>query len=116
MKRGRLALAKLAKMMPLINKLADWPPKYHKTARTFPRIFSPRHSMIKLSLTVDTHAEEIGEVFEHSDPYFVQILEESVKHRHEVARSVLLPDNHGELVDREGQRTTHLPLQTQTHE
>ena len=67
--------------------------------------------MIKLSLTVDTHAEEIGEVFEHSDPYFVQILEESVKHRHEVARSVLLPDNHGELVDREGQRPTHLPLQ-----
>ena len=66
----------------------------------------------QLSQAVDsTHAEEIGEVFEHSDPYFVQILEESVKHRHEVARSVLLPDNHSELVDREGQRPTHLPLQ-----
>ena len=66
----------------IIDKEIDWPPNYHKTARTFPRIFSPRHSMIKLCLTVDTHAEEIGEVFEHSDPYFVQILEESVKHRH----------------------------------
>ena len=105
------------KMKSLINELADWLSYYHKTAKTFPRIFSLRHSMIKLSLTVDsTHAEKIGEVFEHSDPYFVQILEKSVKHRHEVARSVLLPDNHGELVDREGQRPTHLPLQTQTQE
>ena len=48
---------------------------------------------------MNTHTEEIREVFEHPDPYFIQILQESVKHRNEVARSVLLPDNHGELVD-----------------
>ena len=26
-------------IMSLLNKLADWPLKYHKTARTFPQIF-----------------------------------------------------------------------------
>ena len=35
--------------MSLINKLADWPPNYHKTARTFPKSSAPPHSMNKLS-------------------------------------------------------------------
>ena len=36
--------------MSLINKLADWPPNYHKTARTFPKSSALPHSMNKLTL------------------------------------------------------------------
>ena len=32
------------------GSLADWPPKYHKTAWTFPRIFCTPYSMIKPTL------------------------------------------------------------------
>ena len=33
-----------------INKLADWPPNYHKTARILPKSSALPHSMHKLTL------------------------------------------------------------------
>ena len=37
-------------VMSLINRLADWPPNCHKTARMFPQILCTPHSINKLTL------------------------------------------------------------------
>ena len=41
----------ILKMTSMINKLADWPPNYHKVVGTFPKSPHP-HSMNKLTLNV----------------------------------------------------------------
>ena len=42
----------------LINKLADWPPSYHRTARTFSKIFFSPHSMNNLALNKSVITEK----------------------------------------------------------
>ncbi len=52
-------------------------------------------------------------MLEHADAHLVQVLEEAVEDRHEVARRVLLPDDHRQLVDGKGKSPPHLPLKLQ---
>ena len=56
------------------------------------------------------HPEKVCEVFEHSDAHFIEVLEELVKHRHEVSARDGVTEDQRQLVHRERQRAPHLPL------
>ena len=56
------------------------------------------------------HLEEVCQVLEDPDAHLVQVLQEAVKDRQQVAVRDLLPLDQRHLVDGEGQSPTHLPL------
>lgn len=49
-------------------------------------------------------------MFEHADADFVQVFEEPVEDGHQVGRCQLVSQDNRQLVDGEGQRASHLPL------
>lgn len=54
--------------------------------------------------------EEVVEVFEDSDADLVQVLEKAIEDGHQVGCRQLVAQDHRQLMDGEGQRSTHLPL------
>jgi len=54
--------------------------------------------------------EKVVEVFEDADADLVEVFEEAVEDGHQVGRRQLVSQDHCQLVDGEGQRSTHLPL------
>ena len=50
-------------MIALINKLADWPPNFHKTARKLPKSSAPRHSTNKLTLNESAMKWDNGPIY-----------------------------------------------------
>jgi len=59
--------------------------------------------------------DEVGEVLEYTDAHLVQVIEEHVKHREKVTAGDVLTDYQRQLVNRERQRPTNLPLSTPTY-
>ena len=49
-------------------------------------------------------------MFKDADANLVQVLEEAVEDGHQVGCRQLVAQNHRQLMDGEGQRSTHLPL------
>lgn len=50
-------------------------------------------------------------MLEDADADLVQVFEEAVEDGHQVGRRQLVAEDHRQLVDGEGQRAAHLPLQ-----
>lgn len=59
---------------------------------------------------LQTHLEEVVEVFEHADADFIQVFEEPVEDGHQVGCRQLISQNNSQLVDGERQCAPHLPL------
>ena len=54
-------------MMSLINKSADWPSRYHKTARAFPKLSAPLHKLtLKEPAIMSGHYSIVRTVFKYS--------------------------------------------------
>ena len=59
--------------------------------------------------------DEVGKVLEYADAHLVQVLKEHVKHWEKVTAGNVLADDQRQLVNRERQRPTNLPLSTPTY-
>lgn len=59
---------------------------------------------------LQTHLQEVVEVFKHADADLIQVFEESVEDGHQVGCRQLVSQNDSQLVDGERQCAPHLPL------
>lgn len=57
------------------------------------------------------HLQEVVEVLEDADAHLVQVFEEAVEDGHQVGRRQLVAEDDRQLMDGEGQRAAHLPLE-----
>lgn len=57
------------------------------------------------------HLQEVVEMLEDADADLVQVFEEAVEDGHKVGRRQLVAEDHRQLVDGEGQRAPHFPLE-----
>lgn len=64
-----------------------------------------------MALTPPPHLQEVVEVLEDADADLIQVFEEAVENGHQVGRRQLVAEDHGQLVDGEGQCAANLPLE-----
>ena len=75
---------------------------YHQH-RSFEKHFTDTHNEF-------TYVQEVCQVFENSDAYFIQILQEAVKHGNQIPGRVLFTDYYCQFMDGEGKSAPYLPL------